>query len=101
MPDRTAGPCFNVPPSPFGPPVTCSLQAGHDGAHQSDGGTTWTPSPGLRAEPTTIADVFANSVLLIHCEAPAPLVANGAPFVGCSLPKDHEGPHVVKIEWSR
>lgn len=35
------------------------------------------------------------------CAAPAPLVVNGAPYVGCQLGRDHEGDHEVKITWAR
>lgn len=35
------------------------------------------------------------------CQAPAPLVVNGEPFVGCSRETGHEGPHEVKITWPR
>ncbi len=34
------------------------------------------------------------------CPAPAPLVANGYPYVGCMLEKGHDGPHKVEITWA-
>lgn len=41
-----------------------------------------------------------NAIIKQPCDAPAPLVINGAAYVGCSLAKDHEGPHEVKITWA-
>lgn len=38
-------------------------------------------------------------VIEVRCEAPAPLVVNGAAYVGCSLSTGHEGPHKVEITW--
>lgn len=38
---------------------------------------------------------------LIACNAPAPLVVNGAQYVGCRLVKDHEGNHEIRINWPR
>jgi hypothetical protein len=35
-----------------------------------------------------------------HCLAPAPLVVNGSPYVGCALEKGHDGPHKVEITWA-
>lgn len=35
------------------------------------------------------------------CGAPAPLAMSGAGYVGCSLTKGHDGPHEVKIVWTR
>lgn len=35
----------------------------------------------------------------VPCNAPAPLVLNGASYIGCKLLKDHEGPHKVEIVW--
>ena len=33
------------------------------------------------------------------CPAPAPLVVNGSPYVGCAREKGHDGPHKVEITW--
>lgn len=49
----------------------------------------------------TITSSIQASALTVPCGAPAPLVANGAAYVGCSLPKDHEGQHQVTIKWGR
>jgi hypothetical protein len=35
------------------------------------------------------------------CGTAAPLVVNGAIYVGCSLPRDHEGDHSITITWRR
>jgi len=34
------------------------------------------------------------------CPAPAPLVVNGSPYVGCDLAAGHEGNHKVTIQWA-
>lgn len=34
------------------------------------------------------------------CGAPAPLVANGGGYVGCTLDKGHDGAHKVDVQWS-
>lgn len=39
--------------------------------------------------------------LPVTCNAPAPLVVNGAPYCGCQLQKDHDGRHEVYISWER
>ena len=44
---------------------------------------------------------FPSGRLVLRCEAPAPLVANGAPFVGCSKEQGHEGDHEVTVRWAR
>lgn len=49
----------------------------------------------------TSPDNPARAAVLRTCAAPAPLVANGAPYVGCTLPKDHDGEHMVVIRWTR
>lgn len=36
-----------------------------------------------------------------NCGAPAPLVVNGAMFVGCEKEKQHDGAHSVTIRWVR
>ncbi len=41
----------------------------------------------------------ANMVLRQPCLAPAPLVVNGSPFVGCKLDAGHDGQHEVRIAW--
>lgn len=35
------------------------------------------------------------------CLAPAPLVANGGAYAGCSLEVGHDGDHEIRITWSR
>lgn len=37
--------------------------------------------------------------LPVQCNAPAPLVVNGAQYVGCQGIKGHEGNHEVRINW--
>jgi hypothetical protein len=39
------------------------------------------------------------SETVIPCNAPAPLVVNGAQYVGCQGIKGHEGNHEVRINW--
>lgn len=41
----------------------------------------------------------ANMVIRQPCPAPAPLVVNGSPYVGCALEKGHDGQHEVRITW--
>lgn len=36
---------------------------------------------------------------VVSCSAPAPMVVNGAPYIGCQLPDNHEGNHEVKVTW--
>lgn len=38
--------------------------------------------------------------LVVPCRAPAPLVVNGSPYVGCQLPENHDGQHEVKVTWT-
>jgi len=47
------------------------------------------------------ATVEATDQLTIgqECMAAAPLVVNGAAYVGCGLPKGHEGQHSITIKW--
>lgn len=40
------------------------------------------------------------TILAAHCPAPAPLVVNGSPYVGCQLDAGHEGPHSVTATWA-
>lgn len=35
------------------------------------------------------------------CNAPGPLVVNGAGMVGCILPEGHDGLHSVTVAWER
>lgn len=44
-----------------------------------------------------------HDMLTIHlpCNAPAPLVMNGAAYVGCPLPRGHAGLHEVRIVWGQ
>lgn len=58
----------------------------------------WETEPEVEEE-IVEAEVVAPPVLA--CRAPAPLVVNGAAFVGCILPEDHEGPHEVRVTWAR
>lgn len=51
---------------------------------------------GSAASKLTVEGDFS---IKIPCSAPAPLVVNGALFVGCQLDKDHDGPHKVEITW--
>lgn len=52
--------------------------------------------------PTTTYEGALEYKILITCDAPAPLVVNGAAYCGCSLPKDHEEvDHEVTIKWKR
>jgi hypothetical protein len=38
-------------------------------------------------------------VVLVPCGSPAPLVVNGAAFVGCDLERGHPGHHHVEVVW--
>lgn len=38
--------------------------------------------------------------IAVPCRAPAPLVVNGSPYVGCQLLENHEGQHEVKVTWT-
>ena len=38
-------------------------------------------------------------ILKRPCGAAAPLVVNGAPFVGCSKEQGHDGQHSITISW--
>lgn len=51
--------------------------------------------------PDTIAsDVIPEGVeIAVPCGAAAPIVANGATFIGCQSKKNHEGPHSITIKW--
>ena len=42
-----------------------------------------------------------SAIIRIPCGAAAPLVLNGAAFVGCSLDAGHDGPHEVTVRWER
>lgn len=46
-------------------------------------------------------EVNSGETLVEACNAPAPLVVNGAQYVGCRQVKGHEGSHEVKINWPR
>lgn len=46
-----------------------------------------------------ITEEVIDTPLVVNCSAPAPLVVNGAPYVGCQLPDNHEGQHEVKVTW--
>ncbi len=35
----------------------------------------------------------------VKCAAPAPLVVNGASYVGCQLTNGHDGDHSITIKW--
>jgi hypothetical protein len=35
----------------------------------------------------------------IACNAPAPLVVNGAAYVGCMLAQGHEEQHEIRVTW--
>ena len=41
----------------------------------------------------------ASMIFRQPCPAPAPLVVNGSPFVGCQLDAGHDGQHEVRITW--
>lgn len=46
-------------------------------------------------------DNNGSMVIQSRCDAAAPLVVNGAAFVGCQLPRDHDGNHKVEVIWAR
>jgi len=42
-----------------------------------------------------------NGTLGAACNAPAPVVANGALLISCTLARGHDGSHEVKVSWAR
>ncbi len=58
------------------------------------------PAPEAVGAPT--GDLVAGEPLHFFrqpCPAPAPLVVNGSPFVGCQREAGHKGQHEVRIAW--
>lgn len=52
---------------------------------------------GLAIETAGIATI---QTIRQPCNAPAPLVLNGGPYAGCTLERDHDGAHELRITWS-
>lgn len=60
-----------------------------------------TESITFTGEMATFTSAGESAVIRIPCGAAAPLVLNGAAFVGCSLDAGHNGPHEVTVRWER
>ena len=56
--------------------------------------------PTKAVEETPVEEVVEEDTnIVLPCNAPAPLVVNGAQYVGCQMIKGHEGNHEVRINW--
>jgi hypothetical protein len=53
----------------------------------------------VSAELILDGDFTQAATLRRPCPAPAPLVLNGGPYVGCQREDGHDGPHEVRITW--
>lgn len=52
-----------------------------------------------KVEETPVEEVSTEEPVIVPCNAPAPLVVNGAQYVGCQGIMGHEGNHEVRINW--